>query len=249
MRWNEVSFEQAGWAALRDRKKWAKLDISRCTPGERYTVRAALPVELQAFLPWKPLKGRSERAQKRHLVKCKDSQRPQSTGHRLSVPWASSIRPQQLQVCPSFPQVWPVPWLSARETRWSTQAWTVFTSGRREQDRYTKTQTKAWLAQTEGDGTPPLRKAKCNNTSHPLRCCYFFQPGAPQGPCTRKRKVSVSLQIALTSEEKGPLPESSVSREQMEAHDDSSNILHTLSTLSDQAQGHTPLIRGVDITK
>lgn len=144
-------------------------------------MRAAGLLELLAFLPWKPLKVRSERVQKCQLVKYKDTHRPQSAGHRLSVPWASSIQPQQLQVCPSFLQVWPVPWLSARETRWSSLAWAVFTSERREQDRYIKTQTKAWLAQTdEGYRTPPLCKAKCNNTSHPLRC--FFPACSPTGP-------------------------------------------------------------------
>lgn len=108
--------------------------------------------------------------QKCQLMKYKDTHRPQSTARRLSVPWTSSIQPQQLQVCPSFLQVWPVHWLSARETRWSTLAWAVFTSERREQDRYIKTQTKARLAPAEGYGTPPLGKAKYNNTSYPLRC-------------------------------------------------------------------------------
>lgn len=140
-----VSFEGAGGAALRDRQKWAELGIScRKTP---CAVRAALLMERLAFVPWKPLKVRSEPVQKCKLVKGKDAPRPQSTEHRLSVPWASSIQPQQLQVCPSFLQVWPAPWLSARETRWSTLAWAVFTSERREQDRYMKAQRHGLLRQ------------------------------------------------------------------------------------------------------
>lgn len=119
--------------------------------------------QLLAFHPWKPLKGRSEQGpvtrqeQKCQIVKYKDTHRPRSTGYRPSVPWASYIQPRQLRACPSFLQVWPVPGAGARGKRWSTLAWTVFLLRRREQDRYIKAKTKAWLPQAEegrGDSAP-----------------------------------------------------------------------------------------------